>query len=280
VENFDVIQLFPHTHKLDGLTGHRFDGEGGTASGIAVQFGQHHAVDVQGFVKGLRGIHSVLTDHRVHHQQDFAGVHRLLDGLEFCHQRLVYMEAAGGVQEDHVVAVLFGVLNGGLGNGDGIFLAHLEDRDVQLFPHHFQLLDGGGTIDVAGNQQRALAVLLAHETSQLGCVGGFTRALEAHHHHHRGGLGGDGNLRAVASHEVDQLLVDDFDNGLGGRQAFQHLRADGLFRDPFDEIFDHLVADVGFQQSQADLPHGLFDVCLTQTALVPQFFKRGGEFFG
>ncbi len=56
-----------------------------------------------------------------------------LDGLELLHQRLVDMEAAGGVQEDHVVAVLVGVGDGGLGDFHGIGLAHLENREYPAF---------------------------------------------------------------------------------------------------------------------------------------------------
>ena len=36
------------------------------------------------------------------------------------------------------------------------------------------------------------------------------------------------------------------------------------------EVLDHLVAHVGLQQGQTDLPHGLPDVGLGQAALAPQ----------
>ena len=36
VEHLDIIQLFPHAHKLNGLAGHRLNGQGGAATGIAV----------------------------------------------------------------------------------------------------------------------------------------------------------------------------------------------------------------------------------------------------
>ena len=46
------------------------------------------------------------------------------------------MEAAGGVQKHHVVAVLLCVGHSGLGDVHRVDLAHLEDGDVQLLPHH------------------------------------------------------------------------------------------------------------------------------------------------
>ena len=78
---------------------------------------------------------------------------------------------------------------------NGIALAHLENRDIQLAADDLQLLDGSGTVDVARDQQRALALLLAHEAGELGAVRGFTGALQADQHHDRGRLGGDGQLR-------------------------------------------------------------------------------------
>ena len=40
----------------------------------------------------------------------------------------------------------------------GLACAHLEHGDVQLTADHLQLLNGGGTVYVAGNQQGMLAV--------------------------------------------------------------------------------------------------------------------------
>ena len=58
------------------------------------------------------------------------------DILQLLHEGFVHMEPAGGVKEDHVVAVLLGVGDGLPGNGHRIFLAHLEHRDIQLLAHH------------------------------------------------------------------------------------------------------------------------------------------------
>ena len=61
-------------------------------------------------------------------------------------------------------------------------LPHLEDGQIELLADGLELLDRGGTVDVAGDEQRALA-LLAHEPGELRAVGGLARALQADEHH-------------------------------------------------------------------------------------------------
>ena len=224
-------------------------------------------------------LESVLAGHGVHHQEDLGGLDGGFDGFQLVHQRLVHVEPSGGVQEDHVVAVADGVGHGGLGDVHGIGLAHLEDGDIQLFTHHLQLLDGGGAVDVAGHQQRA-AALLFEEAGQLGAVGGLAGALETHQHHNRGRLGGHAELLVFAAHQGGQLFVDDLDDHLGRREAFEHVAADGALRDLGDKVLDDLVADVGFQKRQTDFPHGGLDVGFGEAALAPELLEGSGDFFG
>ena len=279
MERLDHVQLFAGTHKLDGLAGGRPDRECRAAAGVAVQLGQQHAVDAQRLVKRLGGVDRVLTGHGVHHQQDLVGLHRGLDGLQLVHQRLVDVEPSGGIQKHYVVAVVGRVLDGFLCDGHGVDLPHLEHRDVQLLAHHLQLGDGGGTVHVAGGQQRALAVLPAHQTRQLGAVGGLTGALQAHHHHNGGALGRGGQTGVSAAHQRRQLLIDDLDDLLGGGQAVQHVRAHALLGDGRHKVLDDLVADVGLQQCQTHLAHTLPDVRLGETALAPEALEGRIQFF-
>ena len=275
VEQLDHVQLFAGAHELDGLAGGGPDGQGRAASGVAVQLGEHDAVDAQGLVKGGGGVDGILTGHGVYHQENFVGMNLGLDVLQLVHQGLVHMQTTGGVQKHHVVAVVPGVFDGLLGDAHGIGLSHLENGDVQLLAHHLQLGDGGGTVYVAGHQQGALAELAAHQARQLGAVGGFTGALKAHHHHNGGALGGEGQLGVGAAHQLHQLLVDDLDDLLGRGETVQNVRADAALGDLGHKVLDHLIADVGLQQGQADLPHALPDVGLRQAALAPQAFECG-----
>ena len=165
-----------------------------------------------------------------------------------------------------------------LGNFDGVALPLFKDRDIQLPADNLQLTDGRRTVDVAGHQQRALALLL-QITRQLAAVGRLARALQTHQHDDRGRLGREVQLLGLAAHQSDELFVDNLDNHLRRGQGLQHVAANGTLRHALDEILDDLVADVRLQQCQADFPHGVLDVGLAQAALAAQALERRIEFF-
>ena len=197
-----------------------------------------------------------------------------LHPFQLVHQRLVHVEAAGGVQKHHVAAVVPGVADGVSGDLHRVSLTLLEHRQIQLSAH-FQLFDGGGAVHVAGGKQGALLELTAHQAAQLGGGSGLARALEAHHHHNRRSVVGHGDFGVCAAHEAGELLVDDLHHLLGGGEAVQHVASNGPLRDGGHKVLDHLVAHVRLQQGQADLPHGLPDIALRQAALAPQPLKCG-----
>ena len=122
-------------------------------------------------------------------------------------------------------------------------------------------------------------MLLFHVARQLGGGGGLTGALEAHHHDHGGAVIGQGQLGSAAAHEVRQLLIDDLHHLLRGSQAVQHICAHGALRDGSNKFLDHFVADVGLQQSEAYLAHGLPDIVFRQAALAPQALESHIQFF-
>ncbi len=189
------------------------------------------------------------------------------------------MQAACGIQKHQVVAVLFCMGYGGLGDLHRAALPHLENRDIQLGAHGFKLFDRRGTVNVACGQKGALS-LLFHICRQLRTVGGFTRALKAHEHADAGGFRGDIQLPVLAAHKGAQLLVDNLNHHLGRRQALQNIRPAGADGNGFYKIFDDLVAHVGLQQSQAHLAHCLFHVRLREAALAAQLPEGGIKFFG
>ena len=169
--------------------------------------------------------------------------------------------------------------HGGFGDVHGIGLAHLKDGDIQLFAHHLQLFDGGGTVDVAGHQQRPLALFL-EQAGQLGAVGGLTGALQAHQHHHAGGSGADVQLLVFPAHEGAQLLIDDLDDHLGRGQSLQHVGPAGPLGDGLGEALDHFIADVRLQQGHTHLAHGFLHVRRGKAALAPQLLEGSIQFFG
>ena len=88
------------------------------------------------------------------------------------------MQAARGVDNQHVAAVAARVLNGLQRRLDRVLRAVLIDRHVHLLTHHLQLLDGGRAVDVARGQQGLFARLL-QVVGQLGGHGGLACALQA-----------------------------------------------------------------------------------------------------
>ena len=159
MERLDLIKLFAGADKFDGLAGHGLDGKRRAASCVAVELGEHDAGDIEVFVEGLCRADGVLTGHCVDHEQNFVRVDRGLDGLELVHERLVDVQTACGVEEDHVVAVPHGVSDGCLCDIDRVCLAHFENGNAELSADDLQLLDGGGTVNVAGREQRIFVLL-------------------------------------------------------------------------------------------------------------------------
>ena len=88
--------------------------------------------------------------------------------------------------------------------------------------------------------------------------------MQPHQQNHRGRLIGPGQRGRLFAHEGRQLFVDNLDDLLPRREAFQHVGADGALPYGGDEIFDDLKVDVGLQKGQADLPQGFFDIGLVQ----------------
>ena len=154
------------------------------------------------------------------------------------------MQTARRVEENHVVAVPDGVGNGGFRNVDRVRLPHLEDGDAELSADDLKLLDGRRTVDVAGDEQR-IFILLFEQARELRAVRRFTGALQADEHHDRGRLRRHVDLLVFAAHQGGKLFVDDLDDHLRGRQALEHIRANGALGGLFDEVLDDLIADVG-----------------------------------
>ena len=86
------------------------------------------------------------------------------------------MQAACGIEEDHVVAVVTGVLDGLLCDLNGVDLTHFENGNIQLLADDLYLRDGRGTVHVARGEQRTVA-LLAEVARELGDVRRLTGAL-------------------------------------------------------------------------------------------------------
>ena len=188
------------------------------------------------------------------------GLHRRLDVLQFFHQLFVNMQTAGGIDDNRIAGQVRRFIQRLPGNVHrGYFVAQGKHRYAYLLAQHLQLGNGGRTVHVGGNQQRALLFLL-QIVSQLTHRGGFTGALQAHQHddgrrlirHRQFGLGPAQKRR--------QLFVNDLDDLLAGAQILLDFRAQRALFDLSDKILRDLEVYVCLQQCHAHLAQRLLQV--------------------
>ena len=156
------------------------------------------------------------------------------------HELDVDLQPARGVDDDHVATEPRRFLERGRRGEDrvlGAVVGHRPHRHVDAPAEHAQLLDRGRALEVGRDEQRleALALELAGE---LRGGGRLPRTLEAAHHHDGRRLRAHGELAARPAERGDQLLVDDLDDLLRGREALLHLGAVRPLLQPGDERLD------------------------------------------
>ena len=112
MELLQRVHLLADADQLDRLAGDGAHRKRRAAAAVAVHAGQHEAGDADALVEVAREVDGVLAGQRIGDQQDFVRIGRPLDLGHLGHQRLVDMGAAGGVEDDDVVAAELGRLHG------------------------------------------------------------------------------------------------------------------------------------------------------------------------
>ena len=142
----------------------------------------------------------------------------------------VDVEAAGGVDDERVAAHVAGFAAGLLGEaldqrgaGGLALLVAFVEFGLDGLGDDLELLAGGGAVDVDRDQHGAVAALL-EPGGQLAGGGGFAGALQAGHQDDRGRLRGELEAGRVFAEQGDQLVADDLDDLLGGRERGERLR--------------------------------------------------------
>ena len=215
-------------------------------------------------------------------------MHARVDVLELEHQRVVDGEPTGRVVDDEVDALHRGLERGVATDVDRVGAGPGEDGNLQPLTEHLQLVDGGGTIDVGGDQHHlvALTLKLARE---LAGGGGLTGALQAHHHDPGDALVRASEARVDRPHQLDQRVVTDLD------EVVLRANADllvALLGDQLDllteralfhgaqEILDGLELDVGLEKAQAHVLERLVDDVFGQLAFAGQALTSGPKPLG
>ena len=210
----------------------------------------------------------LLTRHRVSDEQDLGRVDGDTDVDELLHQAFVDLEPTRGVDDYRVEAALGREPNGIARDIDRVLIdALVVDRDAQLATETLELSDGGGAVDVGGDQQRG-PTLLAHVERELAGVGRLARTLEPDEHQDLLAALRVAERLALLAQDLDQLVVDDTDHGLGRGQALEDFLPDRPLLDGRDELLDDLEIDVGLEKRAPDLAHRLVNVLLVEPALL------------
>ena len=196
------------------------------------------------------------------------------------------MKAAGGIDDEGVAAHDAGFAEGFLGETDDqvraggfAFLIAFVEFGLNGFCDNFELLAGGGTIDVDRDEHGAVTTLF-EPGGELAAGGGFAGALQAGHENDGGRLRGKFEAGGVFAEEGDQLVANDLDDLLGGRERGEDLSADGFDADLLDEVAGDVEVDVGFEQGSADFAQGFGDVFFSERALAAEGFEGALEFVG
>src|SRR5699024_7190574 len=80
--------------------------------------------------------------------------------------------------------------------------------------------------------------------------------------------------------DLDQFVVDDLDDLLGGVQCLGDLLPQGALAHTAGELADDGDRDVGVEQRAADLTDGLVDIRLGEAAMAAQPLERGCDAIG
>ena len=99
--------------------------ERGAAAGVAVELGEDHAVELRDLGELLGDVDGVLAGHGVDDEQHDVRLDALLDVRELLHERLVDVQAAGGVDDQDVLAVALGLVERPAGDVDGVLVGPL-----------------------------------------------------------------------------------------------------------------------------------------------------------
>ena len=108
MEGLDGIVFFADAEELDGLPGDLANRQSGAAAGIAVHLGEHDAGERELVVELLGGVDGILAGHGIGDEENFLRIQQPLERLHLVHQLLVDVQAAGGVDDEHVAAAVDG----------------------------------------------------------------------------------------------------------------------------------------------------------------------------
>ena len=207
---------------------------------------------------------------------------RASDLDELVHQLLVDVQAAGGVDDQHVLALGLGLVERPRGDVDRVALgALLVDVGADLLADLDELVDRGRAVDVAGGDRDRRAVL---------ALAGSARAWPWRSSCPSPAGRPSGSPSADAARTPARAEAPPISSASSsltilttcwpGLSVADHVGAEAALLDRRRELLDDLEVDVGLEQREADLAHRGVDVVLGQRAAAADVGERGLELLG
>ena len=279
VKQVDSLHLFARPDKFYRFVHHRANRKCRTAARVAIEFGEHHAVEIEAVVELFGGVHGILTRHRIDHKERFLRRNGFFDGFDFVHHLLVHRQASRRVDDNDVATIFFRLFYGVLRYFDGIFAVGFAIHwHANLLTHHAQLLDGRRAIDIAGHKQRIFAAFVLEHIGQFARKSGFARALQTRHQND-GGRAFGVDFDMFAAHELRQLVVYDFHHHLVGLHGEQHILTECFGFHLVGKGLGDLVVHIGIEQCLAHLFERFGNIYFGNFSLTFQYFERPFEAF-
>ncbi len=145
---------------------------------------------------------------------------------------------------------------------DGVIISKL-DGDAR---------GGGGAVDVAGGEQRALALLL-EQVGELHGSSRLTGALQAHKHDDIGDTARKHELALGGPKELDELIEHDLHDVLRRGERIHDLGREAALLGLGNEVLHDLEVDVRLEERHTDVAHRARNVGLGELALAAQAVK-------
>ena len=278
IERLDIFHLFAAADEFYGFARHRFYRKRRAAAGIAVEFRDDDARDVEFLVESFRNVDGVLSRHAVDDKKNFVGGYFRFDFLQFFHQLFVDVKSSRRVDDKNVRALPFRLVQSVFRNLYGVDLPFFKNGNVDFPADDLQLLYCRGTIYVA-RRKHDFFVLFFQHPRKFSAHCGFARALKTAHHNDCRGSVRHRKFAVRAAHKRDKFVIDDFYNLLRAVKTFQDIFARGFFGHSVDKIPYDLKVYVRFKQRDSDFTHCLLDFKVGQFAFFTHFRKNVIQFF-
>ncbi|MFM1942854.1 MAG: hypothetical protein RI897_1836 [Verrucomicrobiota bacterium] len=159
VEGLEVIRLFAEADEFYGYAEFLLDSDDGAAFAGAVEFRDDEAGEGDGLMEFAGLGEGVEAGGSIEHEQSFVGCagglfsEDAMEFLEFLHEVLFGVEAAGGIDDEGVGIAGGGSADGVVADGGGVGAVGAgDDWGMEAFAPEFELFDGGGAERIAGGE--------------------------------------------------------------------------------------------------------------------------------